>query len=79
MKQFPYAQQIIWENDVEQIEWVDDVGNYVWYSAIYVAETRTHGFTVIGRWKLYQDDNTLLFSTDTNTYDVEDLVCWAKI
>lgn len=33
MKQFPYAQQIIWENDVGQIEWK----GYVDWSALSVS------------------------------------------
>ena len=36
MKQFPYAQQIIWEDDVGQIEWVDTLCEIVWKSCSYV-------------------------------------------
>ena len=75
MKQFPYAQQIIWENDVEQIEWTEEfVG--IWDSGQYVAK-EANGYLVVGNWRCSDDE--LRFITPNYDYEVEELECWAKL
>ncbi len=75
MKQFPYAQQIIWENDVEQIEWTEEfVG--IWDSGQYVAK-EANGYLVVGNWRCSDDE--LCFITPNSDYEVEELECWAKL
>ena len=76
MKQFPYAQQIIWENDAEQIEWTDEwVG--IWNSGQYIAKCLPDGYLVVGTWRC--NDDELRFITPNSDYEVEELECWAKI
>lgn len=75
MKEFPYAQRIIWENDVEQIEWTDEfVG--IWNSGQYIAK-ETNGYLVVGKWRCSDDE--LRFITPNSDYEVEELECWTKL
>lgn len=76
MKQFPYAQQIIWENDVEQIEWAEKIGDF-YYSADYIAKVEPTGYAVIGDWR--KIDGVLFFITEGAEYCTEELECWAKL
>lgn len=76
MKQFPYAQQIIWENDVEQIEWAEKIGD-VWYSDDYVAKVHPLGYAVVGVWRKMDDGLSLV--ADSAEYSAEELECWAKL
>lgn len=75
MKQFPYAQQIIWENDVEQIEWVDRQ-QLCWVSCTYVGHIEG-GEVQTGVWKDYEGE--LYFCTKTTDYETCDVLCWAKL
>lgn len=79
MKQFPYAQQIIWENDVEQIEWVDTWCEVVWESCSYVAKDED-GQLYLGHFQKYPDeDSGLKFCYFDRSVEVCDLQCWAKL
>lgn len=77
MKQFPYAQQIIWENDVGQIEWVED-HVFVEYSVLYLIKTKRE-YVYVGNWRKYLEDGVLRFVTNEHVFHLEEVECWAKI
>lgn len=79
MKQFPYAQQIIWENDVEQIEWTEEfVG--IWDSGQYVAK-EANGYLVVGNWRCSDDEEkSVEFITSSGwNIEIDKLLCWVKL
>lgn len=81
MKQFPYAQQIIWENDVEQLEWTEQYGK-CWKSSLYVAKTHNAKDIVVGEFSSRNTvgDEVLVFITPNGRQlEVGKLLCWAKL
>lgn len=78
MKQFPYVQQIIWENNVEQIEWVEEfVG--IFTSEQYVAKCLPDGYLIVGNWRRYDEDDEVRLITPNADYEVKELECWTKL
>jgi hypothetical protein len=78
MKQFPYAQQIIWENDAEQIEWVE-LGVFLWSSGTYIAKLKKDGTTVAGKWHFHKQTDELFFVHDGCAREAHEIWCWAKL
>ena len=77
MKQFPYAQTIIWENDVEQIEWEEDCDWY-WKSCLYVVQTK-QGERILGVFRNTSENNLEFVSTGGWDVEISKLSCWAKL
>lgn len=78
MKQFPYAQQIIWENDVEQIEYVTDCP-FVVTSVPCVAKLKADGVAVVGVWRLHRQTDELFFVHGGCAREPHEIWCWAKL
>ena len=77
MKQFPYAQRIIWENDVEQIEWASRLV-YSDYSDLYLIKTH-HSGVHVGNWRRHFGGDLPHFVSNEHVFHPEEVECWAKI
>lgn len=79
MKEFPYAQQIIWERDVEQIEW-NEGDDYVQTSGVYLAKLVRDNNLILGYWYFSKKGGDVFFVYN-NSFAIyeKEILCWAKL
>lgn len=78
MKEFPYAQQIIWENDVEQIEWVEG-DDYVWTGGTCLAKLSKNKSFIVGYWYYSKRSKSKFFFHNNFAIYKHEILCWAKL
>lgn len=78
MKEFPYTQNIIWEKDVEQIEWVEEFMHWN-SSCTYLVKLTDNDFNLV-RFRNYGDVEGIKAISQSG-WDIEmnEILCWAKL